>query len=65
MFKSTRRVRRTHLSGCVAILDSIGERLNRTVVSNCLSIYDDTCRMQQKCYSHHLKASPWPSTTTR
>jgi transposase len=34
----------------------LGEDFAGVLVSDCLSIYDDINPLQQKCYSHHLKA---------
>jgi hypothetical protein len=34
----------------------LGTDFAGTLVSDCLAIYDDLNRLQQKCYSHHLKA---------
>jgi hypothetical protein len=34
----------------------LGEDFAGVLVSDCLSIYDDISPLQQKCYSHHLKA---------
>jgi transposase len=34
----------------------LGEEFAGVLVSDCLSIYDDINPVQQKCYSHHLKA---------
>ena len=34
----------------------IGDSFNGVLVSDCLNIYDDVCRIQHKCYSHHLNA---------
>jgi transposase len=34
----------------------LGQGYAGTLVSDCLSIYDDVNDRQQKCYSHHLKA---------
>lgn len=48
-----------HVSGSrgrAVITDMIGENYTGTLVSDCLSIYDDVSPFQQKCYSHHLKA---------
>lgn len=39
------------------VLENIlGENFNGTLVSDCLSIYENFCEVQQKCYAHHLKA---------
>jgi transposase len=48
-----------HVSGSrgrAVIAKMIGENYTGTLVSDCLSIYDDVNACQQKCYSHHLKA---------
>jgi len=48
-----------HVSGSrgrAVITDMVGENYTGTLVSDCLSIYDDVSPFQQKCYSHHLKA---------
>lgn len=37
-------------------LQVIGPDFAGVLVSDCLAIYDDLNRLQQKCYSHHLKA---------
>jgi hypothetical protein len=37
-------------------LDILGEDFAGVLVSDCLAIYDDLNPLQQKCYSHHLKA---------
>jgi hypothetical protein len=37
-------------------LSVLGEDFAGVLVSDCLSIYDDLNPLQQKCYSHHLKA---------
>jgi transposase len=42
--------------GRAVITNMIGENYTGTLVSDCLSIYDDVNACQQKCYSHHLKA---------
>ena len=34
----------------------LGENFAGVLVSDCLAIYDDLNALQQKCYSHHLKA---------
>lgn len=38
------------------IIETLGDQYGGTLVSDCLSIYDDVNPRQQKCYSHHLKA---------
>jgi hypothetical protein len=42
-------------AGAVA-LEVLGEDFAGVLVSDCLVIYDDLNKLQQKCYSHHLKA---------
>lgn len=37
-------------------LGILGEDFAGVLVSDCLAIYDDLNQLQQKCYSHHLKA---------
>ena len=37
-------------------LGVLGESFAGVLVSDCLAIYDDLNPLQQKCYSHHLKA---------
>jgi transposase len=37
-------------------LGVLGENFAGVLVSDCLAIYDDLNALQQKCYSHHLKA---------
>ena len=38
------------------IHDVLGEQFPGVLVSDCLASYDDASPVQQKCYSHHLKA---------
>jgi hypothetical protein len=38
------------------VTNVLGSHFAGTLVSDCLSIYDDVNDQQQKCYSHHLKA---------
>jgi transposase len=38
------------------ITDTLGADFPGVLVSDCLNIYDDATPLQQKCYSHHLKA---------
>lgn len=38
------------------IHDVLGQDFPGVLVSDCLASYDDACAVQQKCYSHHLKA---------
>ena len=35
---------------------TLGSDFPGVLVSDCLSIYDEATALQQKCYSHHLKA---------
>lgn len=42
--------------GRAVITGMIGKNYSGTLVSDCLSIYDDATPLQHKCYSHHLKA---------
>ncbi len=36
--------------------EAIGDKFSGVLVSDCLATYDDVNPLQQKCYSHHLKA---------
>jgi transposase len=54
--------------GRAVLKDTLGESFGGVLVSDCLATYDDFNPLQQKCYSHHLKAisqaledspSPW------
>jgi transposase len=38
------------------IAEILGDRFSGVLVSDCLGIYDGVNPLQQKCYSHHLKA---------
>ncbi len=38
------------------VVETLGDQYAGTLVSDCLSIYDEVNARQQKCYSHHLKA---------
>ena len=38
------------------ITDTLGADFPGVLVSDCLNIYDNATPLQQKCYSHHLKA---------
>lgn len=38
------------------LYDVLGESYGGILVSDCLNVYDDVNPIQQKCYSHHLKA---------
>lgn len=42
--------------GRQVIEEVIGKDFEGTLVSDCLSIYEDYGKRQQKCYAHHLKA---------
>jgi transposase len=42
--------------GRAVIHDVLGADFAGVLVSDCLSSYDDATAVQQKCYSHHLKA---------
>lgn len=42
--------------GAAVALEVLGEQFPGTLVSDCLAIYDNLNPLQQKCYSHHLKA---------
>lgn len=42
--------------GRAVITDTLGENYSGTLVSDCLSTYDEATPLQHKCYSHHLKA---------
>lgn len=42
--------------GRAVIHDVLGEDFAGVLVSDCLASYDDATAVQQKCYSHHLKA---------
>ena len=53
--KNTLYVVRQSRAAAVA-LDVLGENFAGVLVSDCLAIYDDLNPLQQKCYSHHLKA---------
>lgn len=53
--QSTLYVVRQSRAAAVA-LEVLGEDFSGVLVSDCLAIYDDLNPLQQKCYSHHLKA---------
>lgn len=38
------------------VIETLGSDYGGVLVSDCLSIYDEVNGLQQKCYSHHLKA---------
>lgn len=38
------------------VVQTLGENYPGTLISDCLSIYDEVNARQQKCYAHHLKA---------
>jgi transposase len=42
--------------GRQVLTDTLGETFGGVLVSDCLATYDDFNPLQQKCYSHHLKA---------
>ena len=42
--------------GSAVALQVLGDQFEGTLVSDCLAVYDDLNPLQQKCYSHHLKA---------
>jgi hypothetical protein len=42
--------------GRAVVHDVLGEDFGGVLVSDCLASYDDATAVQQKCYSHHLKA---------
>ncbi len=42
--------------GREVIHSTLGKEYKGVLVSDCLSIYDNVNTLQQKCYSHHLKA---------
>src|SRR5579862_5659445 len=42
--------------GAAVAMALLGKSYAGTLVSDCLGIYDDLNPIQQKCYSHHLKA---------
>lgn len=45
-----------HSRAAAVALGVLGQEFAGVLVSDCLAIYDDLNRLQQKCYSHHLKA---------
>ena len=45
-----------HSRAAAVAMEVLGEDFAGVLVSDCLSIYDDINRHQQKCYSRHLKA---------
>lgn len=53
--KSTLYVVRQSRAAAVA-LEVLGEDFAGVLVSDCLAVYDNLNPLQQKCYSHHLKA---------
>jgi transposase len=42
--------------GAAVAMEILAEKFAGVLVSDCLAIYDDLNPLQQKCYSHHLKA---------
>jgi len=42
--------------GAAVAMEVVGKDFAGVLVSDCLAIYDDLNPLQQKCYSHHLKA---------
>lgn len=38
------------------VVETLGDNYQGTLISDCLSVYDDVNLRQQKCYAHHLKA---------
>lgn len=45
-----------HSRAAAVALEVLGQDFAGVLVSDCLNIYDDLNPLQQKCYSHHLKA---------
>jgi transposase len=54
--KSTTVYRVAQGRGRPVLTDTLGETFDGVLVSDCLATYDDFNPLQQKCYSHHLKA---------
>lgn len=54
--KTTTAYRVAQGRGRHIVVETLGDQYAGTLVSDCLSIYDDVNPRQQKCYSHHLKA---------
>jgi len=54
--KSTTVYRVAQGRGRQVLAEALGEAFDGVLVSDCLAIYDDFNPLQQKCYSHHLKA---------
>jgi hypothetical protein len=54
--KSTTVYRVARGRGRQVLTDALGEAFAGVLVSDCLATYDDFNPLQQKCYSHHLKA---------
>ena len=54
--KSTTVYRVAQGRGRSVLIDTLGETFGGVLVSDCLATYDDFNPLQQKCYSHHLKA---------
>jgi transposase len=42
--------------GRAVVQQLLGDSYAGVLVSDCLSVYDDVCESQQKCFAHHLKA---------
>ena len=42
--------------GSELLSDILGKDFGGVLVSDCLAVYDDATRLQQKCYAHHHKA---------
>jgi hypothetical protein len=54
--KSTTVYRVAQGRGRQVLTEVLGEAFGGVLVSDCLATYDDFNPLQQKCYSHHLKA---------
>jgi transposase len=54
--KSTTVYRVAQCRGRQVLTEVLGKAFGGVLVSDCLATYDDFNRLQQKCYSHHLKA---------
>lgn len=54
--KSTTVYRVAQGRGRQLLTEALGEAFAGVLVSDCLATYDDFNPLQQKCYSHHLKA---------
>jgi transposase len=42
--------------GRKVVVETLGSDYGGVLVSDCLSVYDEVNELQQKCYSHHLRA---------